>query len=62
MAKLIRVDNFASETRDDFLVADSLSETQAESMAKHLNSQEHADGPDYYRVVPDEYILHKWEP
>jgi hypothetical protein len=62
MAMLILSDNYCRDTVDDKLIIKNLTPTEAESAADHLNSLEDGDGPYFYRVVDDDYTLHKWEP
>ncbi len=61
--KLIMVDNFNSEARSDVLIAERLSDAWAEKIAGLLNeklSGEHA--PDFFRAVPDSYVLYTFTP
>lgn len=58
--KVICVDNYARETRSDRLVAENLTEGAATALAEEKN--DNCADEDYFRVVPDDYKLHEWEP
>jgi hypothetical protein len=44
------------------LVLDNLSDDEANSIAHHLNDREGDYGHLFYKAVPDDYILRRWEP
>ncbi len=61
--KLIMVDNFNRETRNDILIAERLSDVWAEKIAALLNEKlggEHM--PEFFRAVPDSYVLYTFTP
>ncbi len=61
--KIIGVDNFDRENHSDILVAESLNEYYAKTIVEFLNNKygnEYA--PYYFRVVPDNYKLYRFEP
>lgn len=63
--RVIRVSNFNHEDYrgDQYFVAQNVSEYQAEAIAEALNSLENEHSDDFFRVVPDDYVLPPdWEP
>ena len=61
--KIIMVDNFNSETKDDILIAENVQPYYAQFIADMLNDKYGgADSPDFFRAVQDEYVLFRWEP
>jgi hypothetical protein len=60
--KVIGTDNFCRDEVDEFLVADGLTEEEADNMVIELNSKEGKYRPTYYRAVEDAYKLYIWEP
>lgn len=61
--KLIAVDNFGRETVSDRLIAEGLSEVEAQTRAADLNAQcESKFCTEFYRAVPDAHVLYVWEP
>lgn len=63
--KIIGVDNFDRETKDDFLVAEGINSTEmAKVMCKALNDKycSRNNDPIFYRVVENDYKLRTFEP
>jgi hypothetical protein len=60
--KIIQVDNFQRDNFDDQLVCEKISLSMGNTIVNFLNhkySGEHS--PVYYRLVEDDYKLHKCE-
>lgn len=60
--KIIAVDNFDRETRDDVLVCENVNEYYAERIVNFLNikySGEHESR--YFKAVKDDFKLYKYE-
>lgn len=56
--KIIRVSNFNIETEAEYVVADNIKhEKQANIMCNALNVDVGPQSDDYFRVVPDDYVL-----
>jgi hypothetical protein len=65
MAKVIRKSNFDHEDSrgDQYFVAQQLNDRQAKAVEEALNALEHEHSDDYYRAVPNDYVLPPdWEP
>lgn len=63
--KIIGVDNFDREIKDDFLVAENINNKEmAEVMCKALNAKycDRDDSPIHYRVVEAGYELRIFQP
>jgi len=61
--KIIRTDNFNREKRSDLLIAENVHKYFGEFLTKELNNRYSGEtSPDYFRLVPDDYKLYKWEP
>jgi hypothetical protein len=62
--KIIAVDNFDRETHSDVLIAENVTECCAPIIAAALNEKlcKHDDSPTFYRAVPDDYKLYRYEP
>lgn len=63
--KIIRKSNFDHDDHrgDQHFVAQRLSKQQANAVAETLNNLEHQSSDDYYKVVPDDYVLPpEWRP
>jgi hypothetical protein len=62
--KIIGVDNFGRETKDDFLVEANVTKEYGESKVKELNENEKEGdySPNFFKLVEDDYVLYKWEP
>jgi hypothetical protein len=63
--KLIRVDSFNREGPgyDDKLIQGGLTKEEAQASADALNALDKSPhSPDFYRVVPEDYELFKFEP
>ena len=61
--KIINIDNYNRENRSDYLVCDNCPEYYAPKIAEFLNEKfggEHSDN--YFRAVPEDYKLYKFEP
>lgn len=64
MPKVIGVDNFDNEMVSDILVLDDIATmAEAEQIARVMNEAEGGDfAPRYFRAVPDDHKLYKFEP
>lgn len=61
--KIVQVDNFDRDYVSDILIAENANEHFGEFLTKVLNEKYSSDySPEYYRLVSDDYELHKWEP
>ena len=61
--KIVRVDNFDRDTVCDKLVAENVNDVYGTCMVEALNAEFSGDSlPDYFRMVPDDYVLKEWEP
>ena len=61
--KVICTDNFGRDYISDKLIAIGVDDYDAKLIAKLLNENEKdPHTPYFYRAVPDDYKLHKWEP
>ena len=60
--KIIASDNFGRETVSDALVCGNVSEAYGKLISDLLKDHNGDNGPRYYRPVPDDYVLYKWEP
>ena len=60
--KIINTDNFDREDHSDSLVCENVSEFYGKIIVKALNDKlSGSTSPDYYRLVPDDYKLYKFE-
>lgn len=59
--KIIRVDNYCRDTRDDFLVAENVNDYYSEKIVNILNDKEPENSEDYYKSVEDDYKLYEFE-
>lgn len=60
--KIVKVDNFGRDTVDDILICENVTGFYGEMMVNALNnalSGEHSDS--YFRLVSDDYKIHKYE-
>lgn len=62
MAKIIIVDSFDRYNVSDRLFCSALSGKDAQDIADNMNAREHEDSPDFYEVVPDDYVLYVYDP
>ena len=62
MPKVIAVDNYDRDSVSDRLIEDRLTETHAVERAEQLNRETGANASWFFKAVPDDYELHKWEP
>jgi hypothetical protein len=60
--KLIWTDNFNRETVSEHLVADHVREAEKLILLNALRATCSANGPDWYKLVEDDYELYKFEP
>lgn len=63
--KIVKSSNFDSETYNEAFVENLpvIRDKQvAQSISQAINQASDPRGPDYYRVVEENYQLHKWEP
>ena len=60
--KVIKKDNYDRENVSDVLVCENCTNTYAERITDLLNKLEGEDSPDYYKAVPDDYKLYRYEP
>jgi hypothetical protein len=60
--KIICVDNYDREYYDDVLIAENVHDYYGEIIVNLLNNREHGDSDDFFKLVPDEYKLFKFEP
>ena len=59
--KIISVDNYDRGIHNDRLIAENVDEHYAHSIAKALNTLEPNITPNFFRAVPDDYVLFKFE-
>jgi hypothetical protein len=59
--KIINVDNFDTETRSDILVCENIGEFYGKDIVKFLNQRGGLGSMDYFKLVPDDYVLYVWE-
>ena len=60
--KIICVDNFQRDTKNDSLVAENINVHYGEYIVRLLNEHEGEHSPNFYKLVEDDYKLYKWEP
>lgn len=60
--KIIASDNFSRDYVSDSLVCENINEGYGNMIVDFLNRHNGDDGPRYYRLVPDDHALYKWEP
>lgn len=61
--KIVGTSNFDNETVNDFLAADNIpNELYGQIMVDSLNSKFGEDSTYYFKLVDDDYVLHRWEP
>jgi len=60
--KIIKKDNFDRENVSDVLVCENCPIGYATLIADLLNNRAGEDSPDYYKAVPDDYKLYRYEP
>ena len=60
--KIIAVDNYDRETVSDFLVCENINASKGKLVVDFLNRHYGEPSDYYYRLVPDEYKLYKYEP
>ncbi len=62
MAKIIGVSNYANETVSDIEILWPMTKGAAEAIAYILNKEAGDEAHRFYRVVPNDYKLCKFEP
>ena len=62
--KIIKVDSFDREGPgfDPIFICGGITKEHADIVCQQLNDAEWEHSPNFYRVVPDDYVLTKWEP
>jgi len=61
--KIIQVDNFDREAISDELIAENVPYFWGVRITNWLNETFSGEtSPDYFRLVPDNYVLYKWSP
>lgn len=60
--KVVVMDNYDREMRDDALIQDGLSEEEARAKAKEWNDASPAWGPNYFSAQPQSYRLREFGP
>lgn len=61
--KIVQVDNFDRDNISDVLIAENVNKNFGEFLTKALiDKYSSSNSPDYFRLVPDNYELYKWEP
>ncbi len=61
--KIVQVDNFDRDYISDTLIAENVNKHFGEFLVKALNEKySRGDSAEYYRLEPDDYKLHIWEP
>jgi hypothetical protein len=60
--KIIATDNFSRDYVSDYLVCENVNEGYGNMIVDILNRRNGDDGPRYYRLVPNDHELYKWEP
>ena len=60
-SKIIGIDNYDREIVNDELICENISEYYGKIFVDNLNAME-KDGPTFYKLVPDDYKLFKYEP
>jgi len=60
--KIILVDNFDRDRINDILIAENLNEIWGKRIVDFLcDKYSHHNSPDWFRLVGDDYKLHKFE-
>lgn len=60
--KIVGYSNFDIETVNDFIVCENVNKVFGPTMLKALTDMVTDNSTYYYKLVPDDYKLHKWEP
>jgi hypothetical protein len=63
--KVVLSSNYDDETYQERFMCEelgSMTREEATVVAAKLNNECDSRGPDYYKVVEDDYKLHTWEP
>lgn len=60
--KIIRTDNYNRETVSDTLVCENVSEYYGKLILKLLTDWTHPESDDFFRLVPDDHKLYRFEP
>lgn len=60
--KIVGIDNYDRETVDDVLVCEHVHDGYAQKLIEFLNAQCHEAQARFFRLVPDDYPLRRWEP
>ena len=59
--KIIKIDNYNREHISDVLYKENVTRIEGGKLVMVLN-QHYPNGPDFYRLVEDDYKLYEWEP
>lgn len=62
MSKVIRCDNYDREMYSELLVAENLSEVEAQKIADAMNDDPNRADAHFYKVRDDSYKLFEFEP
>lgn len=62
MSKVIRCDNYDREMYSDVLIAENLSEAEAQKVADAMNNDPNRADAHFYKVRGDDYKLFEYEP
>ncbi len=61
--KIVCVDNFNRETKNDRLVAETIkNDAEARVMLAALRNACPRGGDDWYEIKPDDYVLYRFDP
>ena len=60
--KVIKKDNYDRENVSDVLVCENCPDAYAERIADLLNRDEAWNTSDFFKAVPDDYELYRYEP
>ena len=61
--KIIKTDNFDRDYISDLLIAENVNKGFAECLVEQLNNTySGCNSPDFFKLVPDDYKLHKFQP
>jgi hypothetical protein len=60
--KIILVDNFDRENISDVLIAENVDSVYGKKIVDLLNEKESPHSENFFRLVDDDYKLHKFQP
>jgi hypothetical protein len=60
--KIICVDNFCRDSVSDFPVAENVHSHIGQRIVDLLNKEEGEQSPNFFKLVPDDHVLYKFEP